>query len=62
MARTEGSGRVGGTQFDHYAVKGCLSTDAPAKPSANAISHCGQCDRDFLTSRINEHIETVHGD
>lgn len=62
MGKVEGSGRVGGTQFDHYAVNGCLSTDSPAKPSKNRISHCDGCDRDFLTSRINEHIEKAHSE
>jgi hypothetical protein len=61
MSRIEGSGRVGGTQFDDQAVNGLLSTDKPAMPSTQDISHCNSCNRDFLTSRINEHVETIHG-
>lgn len=59
MSRIEGSGRVGGTQFDDQAVNGLLSTDL--KPTERPVSECTVCHKTFLPDRIDEHMGTVHG-
>jgi hypothetical protein len=61
MGRVDGSGRVGGTQFDDQVVNGCLSTDWPYKPTVRHVMHCDLCPKVFLPDRFDEHMETVHG-
>lgn len=53
-SRVEGSGRVGGTQFDDKVVSGRLSQDVELTPTEGWS--CDVCGRVFVPERAGEHL------
>jgi len=58
MGRVDGSGRVGGTQFDDQVIIGITTADSVVN---RRVKHCDLCPKAFLPERFDEHMEAVHG-